>query len=123
MTAAASQPMLDHAEGLRRAGGDAALYRELLGVFLRDVPRLLGLLDAAAAQPSALRHAVHSLKGSASVIGATGIAQQAGILEKLARADPAAEAGEPLRLLRADLSSLAAQLEAETNARSPQEAP
>ncbi len=123
MSAAAANPMLDRAEGLRCAGGDPALYRELLGIFLGDVPRLLGLLDAAAAQPSALHHVVHSLKGSASVIGATSIAQQAWALEKLARANRAGDAGEPLRLLRADLLNLAGRLEAELNAHSSRESP
>jgi HPt (histidine-containing phosphotransfer) domain-containing protein len=124
MTPAALNSMLDRAEGLRRAGGDAALYRDLLKVFLADVPRLLGLLDMAASQPSAraLRHAAHSLKGSASAIGASGIAQQACSLEQMARSDRAADAADPLRHLQAELRTLAEGLNVELAARKPQEA-
>lgn len=80
-------PILDRAEGLRRVAGDERLYGDLVDVFLRDLPRVLGLMDAALAtqMPTKLQCAAHSLRGSALQIGARAVAECAAQLETIAR--------------------------------------
>ena len=103
-------PVLDHVEGLRRVAGDESLYRDLVQVFLRDLPRILGQLDAALAQAAgaALQCAAHSLKGSASQIGACAVAAHAGILEELARRSMLTEAAQARQQLDEALAQLLA---------------
>src|ERR1051325_1437010 len=103
-------PVLDRVEGLRRVAGDERLYRDLVQVFLRDLPRILGHIDAAIAQDAsaALQCATHSLKGSASQIGAGAVAELAAILEELGRRDMLMEAGPARQRLAEALDQLLA---------------
>ena len=106
-------PVLDRVEGLRRVAGDAALYAELLGVFMRDLPRLLGLIDTGLATHSPeLQCAAHSLKGSAHQIGAKSLAAEAALLEDTARRAAWTEAHLARQRLDLALRELAETLEA-----------
>jgi HPt (histidine-containing phosphotransfer) domain-containing protein len=100
--------VLDRNEGLRRVRGNQKLYRELAAVFLSDLPRLTSLLRAALANRSGqeLRYAAHCLKGSASHLGASAVAQSASILEKVGRDGDLIGAMDHFLLLERDLHQL-----------------
>jgi two-component system sensor histidine kinase/response regulator len=82
---------LDTAAGLARVGGNAALYRKLLGKMAREFPDIPGQIRAAlAAQtPREAEIAAHSVKGAAGNVGATGLEQAAATLEAALRRDDA----------------------------------
>ena len=65
-------PAFDYAEALARAGGDAALLREIAALFLEQTPALLREIDAAIARGDAavLERRAHTLKGSIGNFGA-----------------------------------------------------
>lgn len=109
--------VLDRNEGLRRVRGNEKLYHELVAVFLDDVPRLMGLLRMALANGSAqeLHHAAHSLKGSASHLGAAAVAQSAWALEKIGRAGDLTDAADHFLLLEGDLHRLIPVLQSLTS--------
>jgi two-component system, sensor histidine kinase and response regulator len=96
--------ILDRVEALERVGGDRALFKELVEVFLADCPRLGKNIRDALAQGDAanLSRAAHTLKGAVSTFGA----------------HPARTAAQQLELLgdKGDLTnaaSLVAHLETE----------
>ena len=104
----AANLVLDRAEGVRRSGGDTGLYQELMAVFLADVPRLTQLVHVAIAEQSGpgLRLAAHSLRGSASQIGALAVADRASNLEAMGKSADLRDALEQQRLLSEDLRQL-----------------
>jgi HPt (histidine-containing phosphotransfer) domain-containing protein len=108
MIVPAEVPVLDRTEALRRAGGDEKLRHELVGIFLRDVSRIMQLISAAIAQRSAkkLRVAAHSLRGSASTVGASAVARRAMILETLCQNEDLSDAEQQQTLLVEDLRQL-----------------
>jgi HPt (histidine-containing phosphotransfer) domain-containing protein len=110
-------PVLDRAEGLRRVRGNETLYRELMQVFLNDLPRLTALLRTALENASAndLHYAAHSLKGSASHLGALAIAQDAWIFEKMGRDGDLAGAMDHFRVFEQDLHRLIPVLQSLTS--------
>jgi PAS domain S-box-containing protein len=93
----ADLPGLAVGDGLRRAGGNAPLYRRLLGLFrdenARTAPWLAELL-AAGRREEALA-LLHTLEGTAATIGAGPTAAAAAALEGELRAGAAAEALAP----------------------------
>ena len=108
MHSSSPHPVLDRTEGLRRVRGNEKLYRELVQVFLRDLPRLTGLLRAAVENRSAkdLHAAAHSLKGSASHLGASAVVQAAWVLEKMGHDGDLTEVANSFQLLERDLQEL-----------------
>jgi two-component system sensor histidine kinase/response regulator len=114
MDSPAPIPVLDRAEGLRRVGGDEKLYREMAELFLADAPRLTQLISAAIAgrSPKGLRLAAHSLKGSASQVGATAAVERAWLLEKMGKENDFREAEHHLHLLTEELRQLSLALHA-----------
>lgn len=84
-----SEDVLDGADGLRRAGGDVALYRESLRLLVEDAERrVVEMREAAGAgRPEAVAAASHAVKGAAGVSGARALQAAA------ARAERAAWAG------------------------------
>lgn len=111
--------VIDREEGLRRCGGDEALYRDLVRVFLGDLPRMLRELDDAIARQAvaSIRRASHTLCGSASQIGAREAADCAGAIEQMAKANELQAVPETRRTLAASLETL--KLTLETNPLSP----
>jgi len=70
---------VDLAVALRWLGGDQALLRELVGIFVDDGPRRLEALREAmkAADVQQLEQVAHSLKGSAANLGAARLQESA----------------------------------------------
>ncbi|WP_435022670.1 response regulator (plasmid) [Tundrisphaera sp. TA3] len=73
----------DRAAALERTGGDEALLREIIGLFIDDCPRLLEEIESAieSDNPARLRRAAHTLKGTAGHFGAEDIVDVAARLE------------------------------------------
>ncbi len=84
------------------AGDDPELAREIVGIFLGELPTLIGRLHAAArdADAALLRAAAHELKGSARTVGARRLSALAERLE--AQAADGRIAGELLARLEAE---------------------
>jgi len=82
-----SGPPFDPAETLARVGGDAALLREVAGIFCNDAPNLLAAIQTQIEKQDAagLECAAHTLKGSASNFGARAVADAARALETMGR--------------------------------------
>ncbi len=77
----------DRIEALEHVGGDPALLRELIEVFLQDCPRMME--DAREALRSSdvqkLKRAAHSLKGAVGILGGKAAFEAALRLETIAR--------------------------------------
>jgi two-component system, sensor histidine kinase and response regulator len=97
-----TEPLIDPAvfEPLRSLGepGEANPLAELLTLFMKDTPRRLESIKAAvlASNAVALREAAHSLKGTASNLGARRLARLCARVETLAKADQVPEAAQLL---------------------------
>jgi signal transduction histidine kinase/CheY-like chemotaxis protein/HPt (histidine-containing phosphotransfer) domain-containing protein len=80
------EALISREEPLRRLGGDADLYRELLAIFVSEEGlRSAALREAMArAEAGSLRRLAHSLRGSARTIGAEPLAAAAERLETAA---------------------------------------
>jgi len=87
--AAAERPV-DLAVALHWLGGDRRLLRELVGIFVEDSPKRLDALRAAmtAADVQQLEQIAHSLKGSASILGAGRLRDAAQALEEATHDGP-----------------------------------
>jgi len=100
-----------------REPGQPDPFRELVELFLKDAhPRLLAMTEAAAAADlPKLALASHTLKGSASNLGARQLAMLCATLEKQAKAGEAADVTESLDAVKAEFeyvrTLLAAELE------------
>jgi PAS domain S-box-containing protein len=79
--------VLNKAEVLERAGGDAELLQEIIALFLNDCPALLSEIRNAYQQrdPERLERAAHTLKGSVSNFAAEGAVNAALALENIGR--------------------------------------
>ena len=78
--------------------GDRALEREVLGLFARQMTMLMERIETA--QPQVAAAAAHTLKGSATGIGAFAIARAAAELEAGAKSDDSATRSENIATLR-----------------------
>jgi HPt (histidine-containing phosphotransfer) domain-containing protein len=92
--AAAERPV-DLSVALRWLGGDQRLLRELVGIFVDEGPKRLEALRAAvsAADGHQVEQIAHSLKGSASILGAGQLRDAAQALEDAAHDGQAANGG------------------------------
>jgi two-component system, sensor histidine kinase and response regulator len=102
---AGPRPGLDEAAILDRVEGDRALLAEVVDLFVADSPSLLGALQTAvdAGDPTALKAAAHTLKGSAANFGPSRLVELALELEELGRAGDAASAAAVLAELEREL--------------------
>ena len=75
----------DEAALSQRLSGDEALMRDVISLFLEDLPvRLAAIKDAVRSRDAeALRAAAHNLKGSAANLSAGGLFEAAHVLERL----------------------------------------
>jgi HPt (histidine-containing phosphotransfer) domain-containing protein len=98
---------LDHLA--RATGGEKALEREVLELFLKQSERII---DALAARPAELSTLSHVLNGSARAIGASRVADCATALEEEARrgGDPARSLAELREALVEARSAIEARL-------------
>jgi len=81
---AARSSVLDRAAGLRRAGGNQALYDRLVRALAVEAPGLLARLRTAAStfDLASVRRDLHTLKGNAATVSAIEIAERAAALER-----------------------------------------
>ena len=103
------------ATALNALGDDVALLRELIGVFLADVPQRVALLEAAAAAGDLpeVMHQAHALKGECGTLAATLTVSHMRELEMAARnGDGAAVAEVRVEAISA-LADLLADLKVE----------
>ncbi|MEJ8835345.1 ATP-binding protein [Ramlibacter sp. AN1133] len=110
--AAPAAPLdFDRAEALERLGGDEELLRVALGAFADNAPHVLQWARAslAAAAATDLRRHLHSLAGSASMVGAASVHRLARELEAQAEAGALSPVGAALD----ELESLLARFLAE----------
>jgi two-component system, sensor histidine kinase and response regulator len=86
---------VDLAMAMRWLGGDRRLLRELVGIFVDDGPKRLEALRAAvrAVDGQKVEQIAHSLKGSASILGAARLRDAAQALEDAAHDGQAANGG------------------------------
>lgn len=105
-------PAADVVEALRRVGGDRALLRELVDIFLEDLPgRQAELREALGAGDAArVERAAHGLGGSLAVLDARPAGRLAAELTALARGGRLAAAPAVLACLEAELGRVAAFL-------------
>lgn len=108
---AASEPPVDLKHLARYTMGDKALEKEILELFLAQLPQTIAALDKAETDRD-WRIAAHTLKGSGRAVGAWQVARLAEVAEReVARANPehcadiiarieraAAEAGDFIRI-------------------------
>jgi HPt (histidine-containing phosphotransfer) domain-containing protein len=75
------------AEALERVEGDLDLLKEMVDLFLEEVPNMVAAIEQAliAGDPSALQHAAHTLKGSVSNFAAPAATEASFVLEKIGR--------------------------------------
>jgi HPt (histidine-containing phosphotransfer) domain-containing protein len=103
--------------------GDVALFDSMVQRMLELVDRALGQTWATEADWAALGAQMHSVKGSASTVGATRLAQIARELEELALQGRGAQADavldQPLAQLHGELARCRSAIEAELAARPP----
>jgi HPt (histidine-containing phosphotransfer) domain-containing protein len=94
-------------DGLRELNPeDPAFLRELIDVFLEDVPKRLEELDKSLANNDAslLTRAAHTIKGSCSNFGATNLARISQEMEKQGKAGDFAGAAATLPALKAEFA-------------------
>ena len=91
-TLEALRPVLSVDDGLRYCGGDAALYTDILGGFVRDCGEKCDELDRllTAENWQAYRILVHSVKSAAKTVGANAASAAAAALEGAAERSDAA---------------------------------
>ncbi|MEJ7731071.1 MAG: response regulator [Polyangiaceae bacterium] len=122
-------PLVDEAAALARVGGDPELLRELVGVFLAEVPGWLAELGKAmaAGDATSVRRVAHTIKGAVDNCGASSARASANRLEQLARDKQMAGAPAALDELAAELRRLDPALQAlargDSSARDERRAP
>jgi two-component system sensor histidine kinase/response regulator len=77
--------VFDRAALLDRVAGDEELMRDVIRLFLDECPRQLAAIRQAVAErnPERVRTTAHALKGAAGNLGADGLFEAAGVLERV----------------------------------------
>ena len=86
---AAATAGVDLTAALQRLGGKAEVYRRMLQTFVKDLQAMPGQLQDA--KPDDARRVLHTLKGLAATLGATGLSSEAATAEKLMAVSPTPE--------------------------------
>ena len=96
---------VDRAAALSNVGGDVALLREIVELFLEECPRMVEAIQRGidAGDAAGVQRAAHTLKGSVSVFGAHRTVELALQLECMGRAGDLTGAAEAMGLLAAEL--------------------
>ena len=100
---------VDMEEGLARAGDEKDFYRELLEMFLEDVPQRIAEVRAAAAggDPAKMAAAAHGIKGAAANLSAGPVRECAYAIEALGRRGSTDGADPLIAALVAEVERLA----------------
>ncbi|MBD3181039.1 MEKHLA domain-containing protein [Candidatus Poribacteria bacterium] len=100
--------IFDISEALDRAGDDEELLLTVTEIFLEEKPNMLSDIRKAIDQNDGegLRHAAHTLKGSAGNISAKGVSQAALVLENMGRENDFGEAEDAYAKLESELKKL-----------------
>jgi two-component system, sensor histidine kinase and response regulator len=98
--------------------GAGAVFRELLGVFLKETPERLATLRQAVTAKDAqrVRFVAHTMKGSCGYLGANGLLALCRELEGLGRSGVLAEAAPLLARIEAEFKVVQGALEEELRA-------
>lgn len=101
-------PVLDFARAAKSLGGKVGLLRELLELFVHELPGRLQAIRAAfeAEDFERLRQSAHTVKGSAGMLQALRIQAAARALEAAARDGEKGQCARLLRLLEAEATGL-----------------
>lgn len=106
-------PGIDTVGGLRRAGGQQALYQRLLGRFVdeyREVPQALDKL-LSDGQWTQLERRAHTLKGLAATLGASALSQAAEKLQDMAATQQPQPVNQALASLKQALAPILVSIE------------
>jgi two-component system, sensor histidine kinase and response regulator len=100
--------VFDFEQSLRRIDGDKELYRDLIGLFLEDSPKLLEQIRAGIAAKNAKEagHGAHTLKGLAANFSGEPVIQAADQVERLSRTGAFAAVGHAFDHLEQETSLL-----------------
>ncbi|MDQ7006016.1 MAG: Hpt domain-containing protein [Acidobacteriota bacterium] len=103
---------VDLEDGLARAGDDREFYKELLEIFLDDVPGRMEQLRAAiaAGQAEEVAGVAHSIKGAAANLSALAIRDTALSIETQGREGDLSQASALVEKLQDEIHRLAAYL-------------
>ncbi|MFH1279774.1 MAG: response regulator [Candidatus Eisenbacteria bacterium] len=107
-TAASGNDPIDMAGALELLDGDRDLFREMVGIFLEEAPRLVSDLEKALTDEDrdGIERAAHSLKGSVGNLAAPGTYEAARVLELAAREGRAEDVPAAAATLREEMSRL-----------------
>ncbi len=113
----ASQPAFDPGELLERVGGDRAIYRRVLGIFLRDGPAQIQKLRLALSEMDLenAQRLAHSMKGALANLGASRGRELAAQIEYSLKNGKANAAKSLLLSLELEFKSIQPALEAAMN--------
>lgn len=113
----ASDDILNRDALLERIGGDMDFLKEITEVFVEDTPKLMTEIRSAICNgnPHALEYAAHSVKGSASNLGAERARVVAHQLELLGRTGDLQHARETCTELEFELARFTSALNALAN--------
>jgi HPt (histidine-containing phosphotransfer) domain-containing protein len=105
--------ILDLAALERQTGGDAALRREIVRMFLEDCPLRVDAIGAALASGDmpALVSSAHTLKGSAAYLKASIVREHAAEIERCAREGRTSDATAEFDRLRVAIGELLPELQ------------
>jgi len=105
-------PVIDETALEQVIAGDQELLKELVGIFLQDLPRMLaGIRQAISDQaPDALTRSAHLLKGSVKTFCATAAAEAALRLELMGRERRMVDAQQAYAQLESCIAELQAAL-------------
>jgi HPt (histidine-containing phosphotransfer) domain-containing protein len=100
--------VLDWAAALKSVGGDRAILREMVAIFLKECPRWLAEVRQAVARENGnlLRRVAHTIKGASVQFGAHGASTAALRLETMGQDGVFAGAQEACACLESELQRL-----------------
>jgi PAS domain S-box-containing protein len=104
---------IDEQSLLDGLGGSRPILKKLIGIFLRDSPRMMKDIRKAIASrdDDSIASAAHSLKGAAGNFGPNPVFNTAKELEQIGKAQRTGEASEVFKRLESDLASLRKRLQ------------
>ncbi len=104
-----TQSPIDVDDALERAGGDREFLKELMEIFLEDVPERLGEIKVAVASRDgeAMARAAHSVKGAAANLSANAVREAAFHIEQAGRDGDLTNADEHVQTLETKVRELA----------------